>query len=64
MMQTDIRIDMTEEEASRALTDVVKKVKLSSIEADREAAIAANDMKRLQELILEQNKISKLKINI
>jgi DNA primase len=61
MLQTDIRIDMTDEEMNLAVTDVVKKIKLASIE---EELSHTNDIAVMQKLIREKAGISKLHISI
>ncbi len=59
MMQTDLRIDMTEDEINSAVTDVVKKIKLFSIESELSHT---NDIVRMQQLIGDKANISKLNI--
>ncbi len=50
-----------EEKNDRALTDVVRKVKLASIE---EEMTRTNDILRWQELIVQKNKIQKLELHL
>lgn len=61
MLQTDIRMEMTDEEENAAITDVVKKVKLSCI---KRRLLQENDIGRVQELIKERKSVEKLKIKI
>lgn len=46
MLQTDLAIDMTEEEVGNAITEVVKKIKLASIKKQLESE---NDMMKVQQ---------------
>ena len=57
MLQTDLSIDMTEEEISGAITDVVKKIKLASIKKHLESE---NDITKVQQLIKDRKKIEKI----
>ncbi|MGN0396096.1 MAG: DNA primase [Coprococcus sp.] len=59
MLQTDLRIDMTESEIDAAITDVVRKIKLNSIETELSHT---NDIVRMQQLIKDKANISKLNI--
>lgn len=61
MLQTDLMIDMSEEEACNAVTEVVRKIKLASIKKQLEEE---NDMQRVQELIKERKKIEKIRVII
>ncbi len=61
MLQTDLSIDMTNEEINSAITDVVRKIKLASIE---EELLRTNDISRMQELIREKAGINKLNISL
>lgn len=61
MIQTDLSIDMTNEEINSAITDVVRKIKLASIE---EELLRTNDISRMQELIREKAGINKLNISL
>ena len=59
MLQTDLAIDMTEEEVGNAITEVVKKIKLASIKKQLESE---NDMMKVQQLIKDRKKIEKFKV--
>ena len=59
MLQTDLAIDMTEEEIGNAITEVVKKIKLASIKKQLESE---NDMMKVQQLIKDRKKIEKFKV--
>ena len=59
MLQTDLAIDMTEEEVGNAITEVVKKIKLASIKKQLESE---NDMMKVQQLIKDSKKIEKFKV--
>ena len=59
MLQTDLAIDMTEEEIGNAITEVVKKIKLASIKEQLESE---NDMMKVQQLIKDRKKIEKFKV--
>ena len=59
MLQTDLAIDMTEEEVVNAITEVVKKIKLASIKKQLESE---NDMMKVQQLIKDRKKIEKFKV--
>lgn len=59
MLQTDLAIDMTEEEVGNAITEVVKKIKLASIKKQLENE---NDMMKVQQLIKDRKKIEKFKV--
>lgn len=59
MLQTDLSIDMTEEEVGNAITEVVKKIKLASIKKQLESE---NDMMKVQQLIKDRKKIEKFKV--
>ncbi len=61
MMQTNLHMDMTPEEINNAVTDVVKKIKLSSIE---EKLAKTNDIKEMQNLIRAKAELSKLHISL
>lgn len=61
MLQTDLSIDMTEEEISGAITDVVKKIKLASIKKHLESE---NDITKVQQLIKDRKKIEKFRVVI
>lgn len=61
MMQTNLHMDMTPEEINNAVTDVVKKIKLSSIE---EKLAKTNDIKEMQNLIRAKVELSKLHISL
>lgn len=61
MLQADLRIDMTADEIDAAITDVVKKLKLASIEAE---LLHTNDISRMQQLIREKANVSKLNITL
>ena len=59
MLQTDLAVDMSEEEVNSAITDVVRKVKLSSIKKQIETE---TDIQRVQQLIKDRKKIEKFKV--
>ena len=59
MLQTDLAIDMSEEEVGNAITEVVKKIKLASIKKQLESE---NDMMKVQQLIKDRKKIEKFKV--
>ena len=59
MLQTDLAIDMTEEEVGNAITEVGKKIKLASIKKQLESE---NDMMKVQQLIKDRKKIEKFKV--
>ena len=59
MLQTDLAIDMTEEEIGNAITEVVKKIKLASIKTQLESE---NDMMKVQQLIKDRKKIEKFTV--
>ena len=61
MLQTDLSIDMTEDEVNGAITDVVRKIKLASIKKQLESE---NDMTRVQQLIRDRKQIEKFKVTI
>lgn len=61
MLQTDLSIDMSDEEVSGAITDVVKKIKLASIKKQLENE---NDITKVQQLIKDRKKIEKFRIII
>lgn len=61
MLQADLRIDMTSDEINSAITDVVKKLKLASIEDE---LLHTNDISRMQQLIREKANVSKLNITL
>ena len=60
-IQTDLSIDMSDEEVSGAITDVVKKIKLASIKKQLENE---NDITKVQQLIKDRKKIEKFRIII
>lgn len=59
MLQTDLSMDMTEEEVNGAITDVVRKIKLESIKKQLESE---NDLSRVQQLIKERKKMEKFRV--
>ena len=61
MLQTDLSIDMTEEEISGAITDVVRKIKLASIKKQLESE---NDIAKVQQLIKDRKKMEKFRVTI
>lgn len=61
MLQTNIGIDMTQEEINNAVTDVVKKIRLSSIE---DKLAKTNDIKEMQNLIRAKADLTKLHISL
>lgn len=61
MLQTNIGIDMTQEEINNAVTDVVKKIKLSSIE---DKLAKTNDIGEMQNLIRAKADLTKLHISL
>lgn len=61
MLQTDIMMDMTDDEANVAITDIVKKIKLAGIKRRLENE---NDIQKVQELIKQRKNIEKLVIRI
>lgn len=61
MLQTDLSIDMSEEEIGGAITDVVRKIKLASIKKQLENE---NDMSIVQQLIKDRKKIEKFRVTI
>ena len=61
MLQTNIGIDMTQEEINNAVTDVVKKISLSSIE---DKLAKTNDISEMQELIRAKANLTKLHISL
>ena len=61
MLQTDLSIDMTEDEISGAITDVVKKIKLASIKKHLESE---NDITKVQQLIKDRKKMEKFRVVI
>lgn len=60
IFNTHLKYDTTKEDRDKALTDVVKKIKLASIEDEM---IHTGDIVRWQKLLTEKNKIQKLNIN-
>ena len=62
ILQTELPFDMSAEEKERAINDVVRKTKLSSI--DYGLTQCGNDMKKFQELIMMKAKISKMHISL
>lgn len=60
IFNTHLQYDPSAEKRDKALCDVIKKVKLQSIE---EEMIHTTDIVRWQELLSQKNKIQKLKIN-
>lgn len=61
MLQTDLAMDITDEEVDAAVTDIVKKIKLASIKASLETE---TDIAKVQQLIKERKKIEKLSVSI
>ncbi len=61
MLQTNIGIDMTQEEINNAVTDVVKKIKLSSIE---DKLAKTNNIGEMQNLIRAKADLTKLHISL
>lgn len=61
MLQTNIGIDMTQEEINNAVTDVVKKISLSSIE---DKLAKTNDISEMQSLIRAKANLTKLHISL
>ena len=61
MLQTNIGIDMTQEEINNAVTDVVKKISLSSIE---DKLAKTNDISEMQNLIRAKANLTKLHISL
>jgi DNA primase len=61
IMQTNLEQDLDNQEIDNAITDVVKKIKLSSIEKE---LAATNDIGRMQQLIKEKAKTLKLHISL
>jgi DNA primase len=59
MMQTDLAVDMDDDEVSAAITDVVKKIKLSSIKTKLDNEY---DMTKIQELIKARKNIERFKL--
>ena len=59
MLQTDLAVDMSEDEVNSAITDVVRKVKLSSIKKQIETE---TDIQKVQQLIKDRKKIEKFKV--
>lgn len=61
MLQTELKFETTEEEMTRAINDVVKKIKLANVEQE----LATNqDIGRFQELIRRKQEILKLHISL
>ena len=58
MLQTNIGIDMTQEEINNAVTDVVKKISLSSIE---DKLAKTNDISEMQSLIRAKANLIKIR---
>ncbi|MBQ9155916.1 MAG: DNA primase [Eubacterium sp.] len=61
IFNTHLKYAPAREDRSKALTDVVKKIKLASIEDEM---IHTSDIVRWQELLAQKNRIQKLNINI
>jgi DNA primase len=59
MMQTDLAVDMDDDEVSAAITDVVKKIKMSSIKTKLDNEY---DMTKIQELIKARKNIERFKL--
>ncbi len=62
ILQTELPFDMSIEEKERAINDVVRKTKLTSI--DYGLTQCGNDMKKFQKLIMMKAKISKMHISL
>ncbi len=62
ILQTELPFEMSEEDRERAVNDVVKRTKLEKIEYD--LSKSATDPVKLQQLIMEKVKITKMHISI
>ncbi len=62
ILQTELPFEMTDEEKSHAINDIVRKVKLERIEY--ELSKCATDPQKLKQLIMEKASLSKLHISL
>lgn len=62
ILQTELPYNISDDEREKAINDVVKRVKLAKIDYDM--SLCANDVSKLQELIIRKAKIDKLHISL
>ncbi len=62
ILQTELPYNISDDEREKAINDVVKRVKLAKIDYDM--SLCANDVNKLQELIIRKAKIDKLHISL
>lgn len=62
ILQTELPYNISDDEREKAINDVVKRVKLAKIDSDM--SLCANDVSKLQELIIRKAKIDKLHISL
>lgn len=64
LFNTELHVEMTQLERQKAFEETVLKIKKHSLDEQSKAAIEANDINRLQEIIHEQSNLQKLHISL